>query len=115
MTSLKVPGNQVMITELMHSPVMTRFFGDQLKGWCGNTAVVRLDGDPCDWPQGVRRWSIALDDLSVIEADEHGRVRETVYRLGVTGRGRRIVQHAVQRRQDRPRPQALITSAFKAL
>ncbi|MEV0348022.1 hypothetical protein AB0H88_19800 [Nonomuraea sp. NPDC050680] len=44
MTSLKVPGNQVMITELMHSPVMTRFFGDQLEGWCGNTAVVRLDG-----------------------------------------------------------------------
>lgn len=106
MRSLKTPGSRVMIMELKHSPAMTRSCGLELEGLCGvivslirsgRIAVVRLDGDSGDWPRGVRRWSVALDDLTAIGNDENvSAAQETVYPLGVTGRGLRIVQHGVR-------------------
>ncbi|MEU8109498.1 hypothetical protein AB0C18_37930 [Nonomuraea muscovyensis] len=59
-----------------HSPVSTRAYGSMLIGRegqvvavlrDGKVALLKLDGDSYDLPQGVRRWAVAWDDLSIHE------------------------------------------------
>lgn len=97
------PGSQVKITGLEHSPPVTRAC-KSLIGECGaivtllhfgKCALVELDTPRSECPQGMRRWSVGLDDLTHLGPGIGPRRRKASPVTGLTGSGSRIAQHAV--------------------
>lgn len=59
----------------------------------GGAALLRLDGDECDLPQGIRRWVVVWDDLEIHEPA--GAPQTPAYVTGFSKRRRVQKQHAV--------------------
>ncbi|TMR96812.1 hypothetical protein [Nonomuraea basaltis] len=97
-------GKRVTIAHVFHSHARTRAYRHELLGRegvivavlrNGKIALVELDGDQWSYPAGVRRWSIAWDDLQVETTSETPNKRALEYRAGFSWKGRQAVQHAV--------------------
>ncbi|MER7503526.1 hypothetical protein AB0L05_24830 [Nonomuraea pusilla] len=97
-------GCQVKIVNMIHSPARTRAVGGFLIGQRGKVAnvlrggtlaLVKLDADGADLPDGVRRWPVQWDDLLVYSAEDRPDTSDTDYRLGLSGAGHEAIQHAV--------------------
>jgi hypothetical protein len=67
MRTPKEVGNRIKIARMEHSPGTTRRYAGHLLGrqgvavgvvLSGSVALVKLDGDPYDFPQGCRRWAV---------------------------------------------------------
>jgi hypothetical protein len=61
----------------------------------GKVALLKLDGDWYDLPDGVQRWAVAWDDLTVHDPVGKPEVAVQTYVAGFTQEGRALRQHAV--------------------
>ncbi|MGV9308385.1 hypothetical protein ACWENQ_13965 [Nonomuraea sp. NPDC004354] len=98
------PGARAKIVYLLHSPARTRASGAWLVGQrgtvvmvlrSGTLALLELDDAADRLPGGIRRWPVHWDDLLVYGTQPGAADPTDVYRLGVSGVGLHLVQHAV--------------------
>ncbi|WP_433436289.1 hypothetical protein [Nonomuraea sp. CA-141351] len=92
------------IVTMEHSPRSTRTYGSMLLLREGvvvallrNTkvALVKLDDESYELPQGARRWPVAWDDLVLGERASMPDVSAQTYVAGFSKAGRTLEQHAV--------------------
>ncbi|MEV6040294.1 hypothetical protein AB0L65_54940 [Nonomuraea sp. NPDC052116] len=97
-------GNRATIVTMEHSPASTRAHGSMLIGReglvvavlrDGNVALLRLDGEWYDLPEGVQRWAVAWDDLAIHDPAGESEVAVQAYMAGFSKEGRVLKQHAV--------------------
>ncbi|WP_431904848.1 hypothetical protein [Nonomuraea sp. bgisy101] len=60
----------------------------------GTLALLELDADDDELPGRVRRWPVHWDDLLVYAMEPGPDDPADDFRLGLSGAGRRVVQHA---------------------
>ncbi|MEU0570311.1 hypothetical protein ABZ297_33675 [Nonomuraea sp. NPDC005983] len=97
-------GSRATIVTMEHSPASTRAYRSMLIGREGrvvavlregNVALLKLDGEWYDLPEGAQRWAVAWDDLAIHEPTGESEVAVQTYVAGFTREGRVLKQHAV--------------------
>lgn len=103
-------GSRVKIVDLLHSHARTRSYARWLLGRCGTVvavlkygtvALVELDGQASELPDGVRRWPVHWDHLLVEPAMPAPAEPATSYGTGVCVTGLKRLRHAVPPKQAR--------------
>ncbi|MEW9553202.1 hypothetical protein [Nonomuraea sp. NPDC050783] len=98
-------GRRAEITGMLHSPASTQAWASCLIGRHGTVtaelrngilALLALDGAAHEMPGNMKRWAVHWDDL-LIQDDETPPLQPCVgYRLGLSDRQGKAVQHAVR-------------------
>jgi hypothetical protein len=97
-------GSWAEIISMEHSPATTRVYGSALIGRVGvvvailrnaKVALLKLDDERFDVPEGALRWAVSWDDLDLLKPEGSFAAPVTVYVAGMSkGRGNPVL-HAV--------------------